>query len=171
MSRRSACPPVVLGQCSRVLHVPEQGSTSGPGGQTVLSGLLAPCSGQPTRILGPVGGVWCLSGVLHPLHFVLHLPHHLIPLPLALETVVIRERTYRLFDTPFDLVALATHSCSPCVPRGRRACGHHGGLCGAMPHANAAYFAAPIGLLSRLASLARHLLLARRTGSVSSGRS
>src|SRR5712691_13158940 len=100
MSRKSACPPVVLGQCSRVLHVPEQGSTSGPGGQTVLSGLLAPCSGRPPRIPGWDGGVWGLSGVLHlfhgPLHFVLyllcgtlrcflHLPHRLIPLPLALE--------------------------------------------------------------------------------------
>src|SRR5207244_4873494 len=125
----------------------------------VLSGLLAPCSGWPTRIPGRDGGVWGLSGVLHlfhgPCHFVLyllrcprhcvllllcgtlrcflHLPHRLIPLPLALEVVVIRERTHRLFDTPFDLVGLAPHGRSPCVSCVDCACGHHRWLCGAMP--------------------------------------
>ena len=38
---------------------------------------------------------WCLSGILHLLHrslcFSLHLLHHLIPLPLSFEAVVIRE--------------------------------------------------------------------------------
>lgn len=52
--------------------------------------------------------------------FFLYLPHHLIQLSLALETVVVRDYTCRFFNSPFDLIHPTSHYHFPFGHRGDR---------------------------------------------------
>src|SRR5438445_1262900 len=115
MCFRSMTPPWLL---CLARHRARQRERTWRAGCALLPPRPLLCLWRPTRIPGRDGGVCGRSGVLHPfhgpLHFVLyllryprhfvlyllcgtlrcflHLPHRLIPLPLALEVVVIRER-------------------------------------------------------------------------------
>src|SRR5512145_1131306 len=94
----------------------------------------------------------------------LHLPHRLLPLPLALKVVVIPEHTHHLFATPFDLIGLAPHGRSPRVSCGDCACGHPRRLGGALPRVDTVVPCCTDRSPVVSTSLARCLLLMWRTG-------
>jgi hypothetical protein len=95
----------------------------------------APFDKDPPTSFGPAAGllgghsrphlIHCsLKFSLHLYHFLLHLPHHLLDLSVAYNTVISGEYARRLFDPLFNLVDLATCHCySPFLHRGGRASG------------------------------------------------